>query len=93
MLRRSRKSRRVHFFSFPVSALSLFFSLSSHKQQLLTMDEFDDIVLDDYGFDAEPLPTPPPPPPADTNPAELTPTPDQAKKVQKIKFNESLYRI
>lgn len=54
------------------------------------MDEFDDIVLDDYGFDAEPLPTPPPPPPADTNPAELTPTPDQAKKVQKIKFNESL---
>lgn len=50
------------------------------------MDPFDDIVLDDYAFDADPLETTT----NDTNVEESTPIPEQPKKIEIIKLNESL---
>lgn len=51
-----------------------------------TVDPFDDIVLDDYAFDADPPETTA----NDTHVEESTPIPEQPKKIEKIKLNESL---
>ncbi len=49
------------------------------------MDEFDDIVLDDYAFDTnEPSNELP------EQPTEAVPNPEDPKKVVKIKFDENL---